>query len=178
MSMTKQIAIGILATVSLGLFGIGSYYASRQLFPDPQNNTAVTPTPSSSFTSTAPTVGDMKKLEPRELGTKADGDNLVISYNTAEAVGTLLYVTPTKTEKIEQAMKDYNNGVPIAGRWFTVTPDSKANTAHSLAIPKSIVATTGDTYYYIVISYKNYWLPYGLTTDYQNGVAEPYTVKL
>ncbi len=177
MSMTKQIAIGLLATVSLGLFGIGSYYASQRLFPDPKNNVAITPTPGSSST-TAPTVGDMKNLEPRELTTKTDGDTIVVSYSTTEKVGTLLYVTPSKTDKIEQAMKDYNNGIPIAGRWFTVTPDSKASSTHTVAIPKNQLATTGDTYYYIVISYKKYWLPYGATTDYNNGVAEPYTFKL
>jgi len=177
MSMTKQIAIGLLATVMLVLFGVGSYYASRQLFPDPTTTGTATPTPNTSASS-VPTISDMKKLEPKNIVTKADGENVIVTFETAEKVATLIYVTSSKTEKIAQAMKDYTNGIPLAGRWFTVSAESEAKTAHSVSFPKSIMATTGDTYYYIIISYKKYWLPYGLVTDYQNGVAEPYTIKL
>lgn len=178
MSLGKQIIIGVVATVSLIFFGIGSYYASKQLFPDPKNNGTTTITPTSGATSTLPTVNDMKKLEPKNIQVNTDTENVVITYDTAEKVGSLVYVTPNKTEKVAQAMKDYNNGVSIAGKWFSVTVDSEAGTAHKLTLPKTVVPTSGQTYYYIVVSYKKYWLPYGAVTDYQSGVAEPYSIKL
>lgn len=177
MSLTKQIAIGALATAALGLFGVGSYYASRQLFPDPSTTGTVTPTTSAS-TSSVPTVKDMERLEPKNLATKADGDNVVLTFETSEKVATLVYVTPSKSEKIAQAMKDYTNGVPLAGRWFSVSPESETKTVHTVSFPKTLLANTGDTYYYVIVSYKKYWLPYGSVTDYQAGVAEPYTIKL
>lgn len=177
MSLTKQILIGIAATVTLVLFGIGSYYASKQLFPDPtSNNGGVTPTPTG--TSNVPTISDMRKLEPKNLNAKVEGDNVTISFETAEKVGALIYVTPSKTEKIAQAMKDYNNGVAVAGKWFTVSADADASATHVLSFPKTVLNSSGDSYYYVIISYKKYWLPYGSVTDYQNGVSEPYTIKL
>lgn len=178
MSLTKQILIGVLATVMLVVFGIGSYYASTSLFPDPTSNSTGNVTPTPSTTSTIPTIGDMKRLIPQNITTKAEGENVILSFTTADEVGTMVYVSPNKTDKIAQAMKDYNNGVAIAGRWFTVTTDEAKKVTHEVAIPKEILNTSTDTYYYIVVSYKKYWLPYGLTTDFQNGVAEPYTIKL
>lgn len=178
MSLTKQILIGVLATVMLAMFGIGSYYASTTLFPDPSSNPTGSVTPTPSTTSTIPTIGDMKRLTPQNITTKTETDGVVLTFTTADPVSTMVYVTPSKTDKIAQAMKDYNNGVAIEGRWFNVTPEDAKKVTHELTIPKDILSATADSYYYIVISYKSYWLPYGLTTDFQNGVAEPYTIKL
>ena len=178
MSMTKQIIIGVIATMSLLLFGVGSYYASKQLFPDPTSGASGSVTPTPSVTSNVPTVSDMKRLEPRNLQAKVEGDNVVVTFETAEKVGTLLYVTPSKTEKIAQAMKDYNNGVAIAGKWFNVTSEAEGAVNHTSTFPKTVLNASGDSYYYVVVSYKKYWLPYGSVTDYQNGVAEPYIIKL
>ncbi|MCC7303957.1 hypothetical protein IT418_00875 [bacterium] len=178
MSLTKQILLGVLATVMLVVFGIGSYYASTTLFPEPSSTSTSTVTPTPSTNSAIPTIGDMKRLTPQNISVKAAGENAVLTFTTADSVGAMVYVTPTKTDKIVQAMKDYNNGVAIEGRWFTATSEDAKNVTHELEIPKEILSTTTSTYYYIIVSYKSYWLPYGLTTDFQNGVTEPYTIKL
>lgn len=179
MSLTKQIILGVLATVSLVLFGVGSYYASTTLFPDPQDIPSgnVTPTPSGEANS--PTIGDMRKLEPQSVATtKDEAGNIVLTFTTAEEVGVALYLTPVRADRVSQAMKDRVNGVPVAGSWFTVTSEESKATTHSFTIPKESVGEATEVYYYLILSYKRHWLPYGQTTDYSTGVAEPYTIKL
>ncbi len=178
MSLTKQILLGVLATITLIIFGVGSYYASTTLFPDPTNATknGVTPTPTT--TSSVPTISDMKRLNPQSMDVKKDGEKVTIGFTTAEEVGSMVYVTPNKSEKIAQVMKDYGNGVAISGRWYIVTADSKKGTTHELVVDKNTLSATAENYYFVVISYKKYWLPYGTTTDYINGLAEPYSFKL
>ena len=176
MSLVKQIAIGVAATVMLLLFGIGSYYASKQIFPDPKTTTTKTTTTTTN--SSVPTVADMKRLNPQSVSAKIEGENVIVSFETADKVGSLVYITPSKTEKIAQAMKDFNNGVAVAGKWFVVTSDSDSKATHLLTVPKTVLAKSGTTYFYIVVSYKKYWLPYGLTTDFTTGASDPYLINL
>jgi hypothetical protein len=175
MSLVKQIIIAILATVSLVAFGWGSYAASQQLFPDPTATTSSgTPTPTVS--SSVPTVSDYKQLEPKNITIKKTDTGYTVSFETAQKTGATLYVTTLKTDKVAAAMKDFSNGVPTVGSWHVATSDSESSNTHSVDISESALAKTGETYYYVLISYKASWLPYGGVIDYQTGPTEPYTL--
>lgn len=177
MSLAKQIGIGVLATISLVLFGLGSYAASKQIFPDPKATTNTTATPTSSVGGVAPSVSDVKRVEPKSITFKKNGDDTVITFETAEKVGATVYVTSSKSERILQTMKDRRNGVPNIGNWFEATANNQPAATHSVRIPKEAMAKTGNTFFYILISYKAYWIPYGGTMDYTNGPSEPYIIQ-
>jgi hypothetical protein len=176
MSLVKQILIAIAATITLLAFGWGSYAASKQVFPDPKSTTG-TATVTPSVTSTVPTVNDYKSLLPKNSVVKKTGENYEISFETAQKTGATIYVTSSKTEKIANAMKDYQNGVPNIGKWFVVTSDSDPSNTHSVVISSTALAKTGETYYYVLISYKASWLPYGGIMDFTSGPTEPYLLR-
>lgn len=175
MSLAKQIGIAILATISLALFGIGSYYASRQLFPDPeQEDTTQVQTGTD---SDAPTVSDLKNLEPQNMQTTFEENEIILSFETVDPLGSTVYVTTDDQEQIDQAMKDYRNGIPVAGRWFTIATPDAPTTTHLVRIPKSMLSSDGSVYYYVLLRYGDYWLPYGEGMDYENGPYSPYVIK-
>ncbi len=175
MSLTKQIIIAIVATISLALFGIGSYFASRQLFPDPSGETANAPT-----VTTDPkviTVTEVKKIEPQNMVIRVEGDFTAVQFDTAEKVGVTMYVTPKKNEVMSKVITDFQNGITVAGKFIVVTPNESTSTSHVAKVPKSMVSTSGQTYFYLLVSYKSNWLQYGAITDYVSGPTEPYLLK-
>lgn len=175
MSLTKQIIVAVIATVSLALFGVGSYYASKEIFPDPTTDSTSNPT-----TTTDPkviSVTEVEKLEPKNRVIRVEGDNTVVQFDTSEKVGVTFYVTPKKTDVITKVITDYQNGIAIPGKFLVVTANDATSTSHVAKIPKSMLATTGQTYYYVLLSYKANWLPYGDGMDYVAGPTEPYVLK-
>jgi len=153
-----------------------SYFASKQLFPDPKSDEAQEQK-AKIADSDAPTVQDMKDLEPQNIQVQFEKDEFVLSFETSKQVGSTIYVTPNQDERVDQAMKDYRNGVTIDGRWFTVASDSSPETTHIATIPNSLLSKEGQVYYYVLISYKGFWLPYGDSMDYNNGPRSPYLIK-
>jgi hypothetical protein len=177
MSLVKQILIALVATLALVVLGYGSYAASKQLFPDPTTATTTNGSVTPTVTSSVPTVSDYRVLEPKNHSVKKEGDFTLISFETAKPVGVTVYITPSKTDRVVQAMKDYQNGVPNVGKWIVATPDTDPIASHLTKVPNSSLSKTGETYYYILVSYKASWLPYGGVMDYVNGPTEPYIIK-
>lgn len=178
MSLAKQIGYAVLATLVLVAFGFGSYFASKTLFPNPTASTGSTSNNSSTGEKNFPTVEDSKRLAPANINTLIQGETVLMSFETAGDVSATLYVTSDKSEKIEQSMKDYTNGVLVKGRFFVVDADNAPVKTHVVKFPKTVLSTTNDAYYFILLKYKGSWLPYGETMDYPKGPSEPYYMKL
>lgn len=176
MSLTKQIILAIVATITLALFGVGSYYASRQIFPDPTTASGATPT--ATVDPKVITVEQVKQIEPKTIVTRTEGDFVIVQFETAAKVGATLYVTTNKKDNVPQSMTDFKNGVSVTGKWVVATANATPSMSHVAKIPKSALAKSGQTYYYILLSYKSSWLRYGATMDYSTGPTEPYVLKV
>lgn len=175
MSLAKQIGIAIIATIILAVFGIGSYVASTQLFPDPKSTgstSGVTPTPNPKVV----TVQQMKDLTPKNVATHVEGDNTVLGFETSGKVPSLIYMTTSKTDSVVQAMKDYSSGVPVNGRFLIGSSESEPSNTHSVKIPTSLLAESGPTYYYILLKFNEHWLPYGSIMDSQGNPTDSYVI--
>lgn len=176
MSLTKQIAIAILATILLVIFGVGSYFASKQLFPDPKtqgSNGSVTPTPNPGIV----TVQQMKDLTPKNIATHVEGENTVIQFETSEKVPSFIYISTAKIDNIGQVLKDYSNGVSVPGRFIWGSTESAPSNTHIVKFPTSILATSGPTYYFVILKFNDHWLPYGTIMDSQGNPTESYVIQ-
>lgn len=173
MSLAKQIGIAILATISLLVFGIGSFYASKVVFPDAATPTA-TPTPTN---STKLTVSQAQDIAPRNISVKQDATSLTVQFSTNQETGAYLYVTPDRTENFMTVITQFGQGVPVKGVWYTATKEASPALSHEATIPTSALAKTGDTYYFILLTYNGFRVPYGLINNYQNGPTSPYILK-
>lgn len=174
MSLVKQIGIAILATVMLVVFGIGSYAISKQVVPDPKEIvTTATPDPSGVIT-----VKKAKELAPKNITIREDSENIYIEFETVEKVGSVVYITKDRTEKIDTVLQNRQAGITIRGIFFQATSENQPKLTHSVKVPKSSATLTGDTYYYIILMYNTWRVFYGGAMDYTKGPTEPYVLKI
>lgn len=179
MSMAKQIAIAVVATIILAIVGVGSYMISRQVIPDP--TTTANNTNNNGNTTGAGgtiTVKTVETLTPKNLLMKKEGTDVVIQFDTEEKTGAVIYLTPDKSELIQQVVKDWGNGVNVKGTFFNITTEEQASTAHSIKVPDQAGTIKSDEYfYYIILLYQKSRIPYGGVQDPKNGPTQPYTLK-
>ena len=175
----KNIALAIGATLLLVVVGVGSYFIANRVYPPPQIDN-IQNVQNNQDQEDNVTLDTVKKLTPKSIISKIEGDKIVISWTTPlETDGNIVYITPDKNEKINQVLKDYFNGVKIAGI-FKEEELSKAKTDHSITVDKSLVEDKNYKYFYIIVTYKKRRIPFGSKMDYTNqtGPTEPYEIIL
>lgn len=177
--MVRQIAIAVIATIILIIVGVGSYAISLQVIPDPTTNGTGNQNGNNGNTSGIITVEVIKKLIPKNVLMKKDGTDVVIQFDTEEKTGAVLYLTPDKSELIQNVVRDWNNAVPVKGQFHNITTEESSSTAHSLKIPnKDGKIKTNEWYYYVIILYQGQRIPYGGVSDPLTGPSSPYVLTL
>lgn len=178
MSMVRQIILAILATAILVGVGVGSYAISTQVIPDPTSTSSGNSNNGSS-TTTGVTVQNVRDLTPKNLIMKREGNQVSIQFDTADKTGSVVYLTPERTERISQVVTDWNNGVPVKGTFYNLTPESGASTVHSIKIEDAAKTIKSEEwFFYVILMYKQSRIPYGSVMDNQKGPQEPYILKL
>lgn len=175
MSLVKQITIAILATALLVVVGIGSYMLSAQVIPD--STSQVTPT--TTVAAGQLTVKKLQTLSPKNIIAKDLGKEIQFQFDTEEKVGSVLYLTPDKTEKIDQVIKNYGIGTAIKGKFYSMTPEDSPSTAHLIKIQNADGAIKSEKYFfYIILMYQKSRIPYGSVQDYVTAPTQPYVLQL
>lgn len=180
MSMVKQIAIAVVATIILAVVGVGSYMISKQVIPDPTNTSTNNQNNNNGNTGAGGTitVKTVETLTPKNLVMKKEGNDVVIQFDTEDKTGAVIYLSPDKSELIQQVVKDWGNGVNVKGTFYNITSEEQASTAHSIKISNQAGTIKTDEYFfYIILLYQKSRIPYGGTQDAKNGPSQPYTLK-
>ncbi|WKZ29700.1 MAG: hypothetical protein QY314_02705 [Candidatus Dojkabacteria bacterium] len=179
MSMVRQIAIAVIATIILIIVGVGSYMISRQVIPDPTTDGTNGQDGNNGSTTGIITVQVIQRLSPKNMINRKDGEDVVIQFDTEERTGAVVYLTPEKSELIQNVVRDWNNAVPVKGQFYPVTSEDSASTAHSLKISNNEgTIKSGEWYYYVILLYQGQRIPYGGVSDPLTGPSAPYVVTL
>jgi len=171
--LLKQLGIAIVATVILIVVGVGSYAVSQQVIPDTNSGT-VSPTGTDTPTLSVKVVSQMT---PSNVVVAQAVDGIQFRFDTLEKAGAVLYLTPNKSELIQQVVKDWSNGVKVDGSFYTVTPEDSPSNGHAVTIsnPDGKIKEN-EYYYYIILLYNSARIPYGKSNDNLRGPIEPYIV--
>jgi|GEM_PF-2508612 len=175
--LLRQAGIALLATIILIVVGVGSYAISQQVIPD-NNSGTNNGTSNNSTSGTIITVKLVQKLEPKNTIIKKSGSKIKFQFDTQEKTGSVIYVTSAKSELIQQVVKDWSNGVKVAGTFYPVTSESSPSNAHSVEIDNTEdKIKENEYYYYTIILYNQVRIPYGRLNDSLRGPSEPYVIS-
>jgi len=127
------------------------------------------------------TLEIVKELTPQNVQFSEYDDKFVLSFDTAKPTRAYAYVTPERNENFLQVVRDFSNGLPVAGKWFFEQSETETTT-HQIVLPLAELPKptdpTNSLYVYILIKYKDVYIPYGQQTSLSSGPLEPWVITI